>query len=164
MKNGKKKSWLKPGQPSVHAKLCDAIEKRLCGYVREGLSIEVCCDLAGISRSVYYLWRDKGLEEAEAGQHGRYAAFNRAVAAANAQAIRKLHGAVAVSNPLWILERRWPEMYGPPKVRLEQELSGKDGMAVNRNPFIVELRCDGLPLPPHPPIEELDGDQAGVDA
>jgi hypothetical protein len=154
VKNGKKKSWLKPGQPSVHAKLCDAIEKRLCGYVREGLSIEVCCDLAGISRSVYYLWRDKGLEEAEAGQHGRYAAFNRAVAAANAQAIRKLHGAVAVSNPLWILERRWPEMYGPPKLRAELSGPSNGTLPVTANPFLVEVVINGTLLE-HPPIKEL---------
>jgi hypothetical protein len=48
-------------------------------------------------------------------------------------------------------------MYASPNLRLEQELNSKRGMAENPNPFIVEIRCDGLLLPPHPPIEELDG-------
>jgi hypothetical protein len=87
-------------------------------------------------------------------EHGRYAAFNRAVAAANAQAIRKLHGAVAISNPLWILERRWPELYGPPKLRTELPGPSNGTLPVTANPFLVEVMINGA-LPEHPPIKEL---------
>jgi hypothetical protein len=103
-------------------RLDDRLEAQFCEYVREGLPIEACCALVGISKQSFYSWRARGEAEEEA--NTRYAQFAKAVELANAEALRKLHNTVKASNPQWILERRFPNEYGPPKTRVETELSG----------------------------------------
>ena len=121
-------------------KLDDRLERRLCGYIREGLSYEVCCALAGIARQTFYSWKNRGEVETES----RYGQFARAVDNANAQAIRSLHTAVRASDPKWILERRFVNDYGPPKLRAETELTGPGGGPVAKgNPFTVNITCSG---------------------
>ena len=41
-----------------------------------------------------------------------------------AKAVWRLHIRVAVTDPMWLLEIRHPDLYGAPKVRVETELSG----------------------------------------
>ena len=121
-------------------KLDDRLERKLCGYIREGLSYEVSCALVGISRQSFYSWKNRGDAEPES----RYGQFARAVENANAQAVRKLHTAVCASDPKWILERRFVNDYGPPKLRTATELTGPGGgsMAMG-NPYTVNITCDG---------------------
>ncbi len=121
-------------------KLDDRLERKLCGYIREGLSYEVSCALVGISRQSFYSWKNRGDAEPES----RYGQFARAVENANAQAVRKLHTAVCASDPKWILERRFVNDYGPPKLRTETELTGPGGGPVAKgNPFTVNITCNG---------------------
>jgi hypothetical protein len=56
--------------------LCDELEERLCGFLRQALAIEVACDLAAIGRRTYYDWKERGEKEEESGKPGRYAQFN----------------------------------------------------------------------------------------
>jgi hypothetical protein len=138
--NGQSKR-LRPGQPAKCCKLDDALEKRLCRYVREGLPYEACCALVGISKQTFFSWRARGEAESEA--NTRYTQFAKNVERANAEAMRTLHTAVKASNPQWILERRFPHHYGPPKQRLETELSAAGGAPAAITPFTVNITCTG---------------------
>jgi transposase len=115
------KKRLRPGQADIRSKLDDSLERKFTALVREGLSYERCCDLCAVSRQTFYDWVSRGTAEPES----RYGRFERAVRKANAQAVRKLHNDIRKSNPQWILERRFPSEYGPPKLRTETELTGK---------------------------------------
>jgi hypothetical protein len=129
------KRKLRKGQPEATSKLDDALERRFCRLVREGLSYERCTDLVGISRQTLYDWLNRGSAEPET----RYGRFERAVRRANAQAVRKLHNEVRKSNPQWILERRFSE-YAPPRSRTE--ISGPEGGPIF-NPFTVNVITSG---------------------
>jgi|ERR1700730_4208980 hypothetical protein len=144
------KKKLRPGQPEIRCKLDDALERKLCKFIREGLSYETCCDLAGIGRQTFYDWEKRARENPES----RYGQFERAVRQANAEAIRTLHGEARKSNPLWVLERRFPELYGPPKLRTELSGPSSGTLPISMNPFLVQVTIDGT-LPEHPPVEEL---------
>jgi hypothetical protein len=118
--------------------LDDQVERELCKLVAEGLAYETCCDLCGISRSTFYLW----LQNGEAEPESRYGLFARRVAEANGRAIRLLHNRVKESNPAWILERRHPTIYGPPRTRVE--MASEDGESLPMSlpvHIIVERRA-----------------------
>jgi hypothetical protein len=131
---------LRKGQPALCCRLDDRLEAQFCEYVREGLPIEACCALVGISKQSFYSWRARG--EAEAEENTRYAQFAKAVELANAEALRKLHNIVKASNPQWILERRFPNEYGPPKTRVETELSGS---IETRGDHRITISCSDEP-------------------
>jgi hypothetical protein len=113
------------------------LEKRICTHIRAGLPYEACAALVGISKQTFYSWKNRGDSEPDS----RYGQFARAVEKANAQAIRALHTAVRASNPQWILERRFPNYYGPPKLRTESEISAPGGAPLAINPFTVNVTC-----------------------
>jgi hypothetical protein len=122
--------------------LCDELEERLCGFLRQALAIEVACDLTPIGRRTYYDWKERGEKEEQSGKPGRYAQFNEAVRRAEAEAIAELTGQVRKSNPQWLLERRWPAMFGQ---KVKAELSGPDGEAISMKikPVQVIIRDAG---------------------
>jgi hypothetical protein len=116
-----KKKRLRPGQPAYSAKLDNRLKKKFCKHIREELSFETVCALCRVSRATFYQWMQRG--RAEPGTP--YAEFVAAVERAEADAVRILHIRVAAANPQWILERRHPTLYGPPKTRIETEPSGE---------------------------------------
>jgi hypothetical protein len=133
--------------------LGDALEKRLCGFLCQALAIEVACDLAGLGRRTYYDWKKRGEQEEESGKRGRYARFNEAVRMAEAEAIAQLSAQVRKSNPQWLLERRWPAMYGQ---KVKTEISGPDGKPIQtQSEVTMNIYCSG-PLP-EIPVEEWRG-------
>jgi hypothetical protein len=139
--NGRKKS-LRPGQPAFGAKLDAKLKQKFCKHVREGLSFETVCALCRVGTATFYQWMQRGRAE----EGTRYAEFVAAVERAEADAVRHLHIRVAASNPQWILERRHPTLYGPPKLRTETELSGPDGGALemktkDATPYRVIISC-----------------------
>jgi hypothetical protein len=139
--NGRAKR-LRPGQPALCCKLDDRLEARFCNYVREGLPYEACAALVGISKQTFFSWRGRGEAESEA--NTRYARFAKNVELANAEAMRRLHNKVMSANPQWILERRFPNHYGPPKLKAEAELTGPEGGPLQAgNPYKVEITCSG---------------------
>jgi hypothetical protein len=121
--NGQPKR-LRPGQPDLGCKLDDRLEAQFCDHVRTGLPVEACCALVRISKQTFYSWKNRGEVEAESGENTRYAEFAKNVETANAEAMQTLHDQARKTNPLWVLERRWPQHYGAPKMRVETELSG----------------------------------------
>jgi hypothetical protein len=110
----------RPGDPNRWGKLTDQLQAELVARIEEGLSYQTCCDLCGLARSTLYEWIAKGEKEPES----RHGTFAKAVARAEAEAIARLHARVAITDPKWLLERRHPELYGAPKMRVETELSG----------------------------------------
>jgi hypothetical protein len=131
---------LRPGQPAFGAKLDSKLQKQFCNLVREGLSFETVCALCRVGRATFYQWMQRG--RAEPGT--RYADFMAAVERDEADAVRRLHARVAASNPQWILERRHPTLYGPPKLKTATELTGPGGGPLpTGNPFKVEITCSG---------------------
>jgi predicted DNA-binding transcriptional regulator AlpA len=135
-RNGRTKR-LRPGDPAKWSKLDARLEAKLVAHIKEGLSYQTCCDLVSLSRATFYNWIARGESEPQS----RYGAFATAIARAEAVAVRRLHIRVAASNPQWILERRHPALYGPPKQRLETELSAAGGAPVATNPFTVIVKC-----------------------
>jgi hypothetical protein len=86
------------------------------------------------------------MQRGRAEEGTRYAEFVAAVNRAEADAVRRLHIRVAASNPQWILERRHPTLYGPPKTRVETELTGADGGPIEMEtkggePYKVIISC-----------------------
>ena len=58
--------------------------------------------------------------------------------------MRTLHSIVAANDPKFILERRFREYYGPPKLKTENELTGTGGGPLQTgNPYKVEITCSG---------------------
>jgi hypothetical protein len=70
--------------------------------------------------------------------------------------VRLLHIRVAESNPQWILERRHPDVYGPPKLRTETELSGPGGAPISVSHFTVIINCSGE-APEFPVVDSETG-------
>jgi hypothetical protein len=118
-RNGRAKR-LRPGDPAKWGKLDDQLEAKLVTHIKEGLSYQTCCDLVGLPRATFYNWIARGESEPQR-RHGEFA---KAVARAQAEAVRRLHIRVAITDPKWLLERRHPDLYGAPKMRVETELSG----------------------------------------
>jgi predicted DNA-binding transcriptional regulator AlpA len=143
------KKRLRAGQADIRSKLDDMLERKFCKFVREGLSYERCCDLCGISRQTFYDWLNRGTAEPQT----RYGRFERKVRRANAEAVRTLHNDIRKSNPQWLLERRFPAEYGPPKTRTE--LSGPDGAPIRtESSWSVEIVCHGE-IPQYPVVDAM---------
>jgi hypothetical protein len=143
------KKRLRDGQADIRSKLDDLLERKFTGFVREGLSYERCCDLCGISRQTFYDWLNRGTAEPET----RYGRFEREMRKANAEAVRTLHNDIRKSRPEWILERRFPNEYGPPRTRTE--LSGPDGAPIQtdaKGNFELTISCTGE-IPVYPVVD-----------
>jgi hypothetical protein len=144
--NGRAKR-LRPGQPALVCKLDDRLEAKFRGYVKDGLPYESCAALCGISKQTFYSWRNRGESEPDS----RYGQFAQAVERANAEAMRRLHNTVKATNPLFILERRWPQHYGPPKLKTETELTGGITME-QKGKFELTISCTGE-VPTYPIVD-----------
>jgi hypothetical protein len=137
----------RPGDPEKWGKLTDQLQARLVARIEEGLAFQTCCDLCGLARSTFYEWIDKGQKEPES----RHGIFAQAVARAEAEAIRRLHIRVEAADPAWLLSRRHPDLYGPPKTKTETELSGGITME-QKGKFELTISCTGE-VPVYPIVD-----------
>ena len=84
--------------------------QELIANLREGLTIKDACALAGINRSTYYSWLENGSEE-------WIQEIKEAESYAKAMLVQqiKIDGTAKQDwrAAAWLLERRWPEDYGP---------------------------------------------------
>ncbi len=91
-------------------KLDDDRIKAICAYVEEGLPYDTAARLAGVDPATFYRWRREG-EKAKSGMKKKLV---KAVEEANAKAQQELVRQVKMEKggAKWILERRWPEVWG----------------------------------------------------
>ena len=105
----------KPGRktkytPETVAKIVQAI--------KTGATYELAANFAGIGKTSFYDWLDKYPEFANAVKEAEGAGAIELLARIRKEAAEGTWQAAA-----WILERRYPEMYG----RQRQEVTGADG-------------------------------------
>jgi len=98
--------------------LDEARIKKICNYVREGVTYEVAARLAGVHPATFHRWKTRGMQA----KRGIYRKFWEALQEADAQAEVKLLREVRKEKggPKWIMERRWPERWGQ-KIEMRNE-------------------------------------------
>lgn len=93
------------------------IRKRLLDCVRKGMAYSLACDASGIGETTFYEWQKEDPE------------FARDLKAAEGAGCEELLERIRLAShenwtaAAWILERRYPQLYG----RRVHELQGKDG-------------------------------------
>jgi len=123
--------------------LTPEVAEELCGYLREGLPIDLACDLAGIVKQTYYNWKERG----EAGEEPFAEFLDRASRVQSQAALESVQrvraGGEIWRGNAWFLERRFPTHF---RERKTQEISGPDGgpVAVQVGPAVgLELYLQG---------------------
>ena len=95
-------------------KLTPEIQRTISRLIRAGNAAEVAAGAAGISRSSFFAWMQKGRDD----DSGRYRAFREAIERARVEAEGSLVGqAAGWKAATWMLERSRPERWGPLPVR-----------------------------------------------
>lgn len=90
---------------------------RICRAVRKGLAYTLACDAAGLSYETFNEWRKADPQ------------FSAQLKAAEGEGAEELLATIRAASAenwtaaAWILERRYPQLYG----RRVTELQGKDG-------------------------------------
>jgi hypothetical protein len=98
--------------------------EELLTNLREGMSIQAACALSGISRATYYMWLDKDEEWAEEVEFAKR--FAEPVLLSRIKSCAAERGEWRAYA--WILERRWPQEWGP-KQEIEINQTTNDGGA-----------------------------------
>ena len=98
--------------------------EELLTNLREGMSIQAACALSGISRPTYYMWLKDDEEWAEEVEHAKR--FAEPVLLSKIKSCAAERGEWRAYA--WILERRWPNEWGP-KQEIEINQTTNDGGA-----------------------------------
>ena len=101
-----------------------ADREELLTNLREGMSIQAACALSGISRATYYMWMEKDEEWAEEVEFAKR--FAEPVLLSRIKSCAAERGEWRAYA--WILERRWPQEWGP-KQEIEINQTTNDGGA-----------------------------------
>lgn len=113
------------GQAHRPTKLNEDLTHQVAALLRNGNYIETACLVAGISPTSYYLWRERGEADQDAGVATVFSEFLEATTRARAEGKAMLLQMVrqaAQGSPVkpgdwraaaWILERTCPEEFGP---------------------------------------------------
>ncbi len=124
-KSGKKKKG-KTGRPT---KLTPGVVEVICDVVAEGMTVEDGAILAGITPRTVSTWMSRG----RSSTRGRYRDFLLAVTRARANGERDLIHLVRTERhyrgPLAILERRWPDKWGPKTPEERRKLAAEADLA-----------------------------------
>lgn len=97
-----------PGRPT---KLTDETVTKLINHIRMGLPIFQACQLAGISQSTYYNWKNRA-ESGEAEYVEFLESIKRAEVEAQVKLIQDVQRDESWQSSAWMLERRWSHIYG----------------------------------------------------
>jgi len=143
-------------------KLTKARIDRICQAIRDKNFVGTAAKMAGIGRTTFYEWREKGLAAREAGKtRSIYCQFVDALEEAEAEAEADLVEQVMKTKrgPLEILKRRYRSRWGD---RIATELSGPDGRPLEdaaSKSVIVNIIAEGGEEEPWKEIKEDDPDQ-----
>lgn len=108
------------------SKLTPEVTDQITRLIRVGNTVEIAAAAAGISRSTFFAWMDRGKKSGAS--NAPYREFREAVGQARAEAEAVLVGRVSKaaangswSAAAWLLERRAPERWGKPGERVNDE-------------------------------------------
>lgn len=135
------------------SKLTDAVQEKICNYIRIGNTFEVSAGAAGITGTTFYNWCKRARAERERVSKSKrrkirererpFVAFLEALELAEHEGETMLVGTVASSGPegaKWILGRRHPDRWGnKQKVDADVNLSGKTEVEFNLSNIPLEL-------------------------
>ncbi len=120
----------KPGPKSAFETI-EGLEKidRLIEYLRQGHSVETCCNRAGITKKTFYKWH----EEARAGKSEAHINFSRRVDESVADFEMGLINSIVATGKAgtwqalaWVLERRRPETWSrQDHLKVTQQVDGQ---------------------------------------
>jgi transposase len=103
--------------------LNESTRVRILAAIRKGMTLARAAECGGVSFETYRKWRKRG----EAGEEP-FCAFFAEVKEAERDAEEELllrireHSIETWQAAAWLLERRYPHRYGPPKQRLQHEV------------------------------------------
>ena len=109
------------GRPT---KLTPEVQDLIVDGINAGLTLGLTCARAGVARSTFYDWLEKG----EAAKSGALMEFSDTVSRARADSALRLVSQITLQAPTdwraaaFLLERRFPDDYGK-----RSEVTGKDG-------------------------------------
>lgn len=146
----------KIGRPT---KLTPAVQEAICTAIEYGMPLEKAADYGGVHEDTVLNWRKAGEAlqvRLDAGEtleltdtERRYLDFFGAIQQSFAKAmlfhLQNLTDSAHVNpgNSMWILERRWPEIFGRPTQKLEHTGPG-GGPVAFRDDTIASLNDDDL--------------------
>lgn len=149
--NGKRIGQMpKPKRPGQPTKLTRKRMALIAEFIIAGNDIKTAAIAAGVSRPVFYHWMKQGRIAKETKDEGEreklaiYAEFldamEQAIAASKVlfvQTIAKASGK-SWTAAAWMLERRYPNEFGDPTKRIEEEEEG-EGKAASKEPYRVYM-------------------------
>lgn len=107
------------------SKMTEEIKEKLIGCIKMGLPIKESCNVAGIHESTYFNWKNYAKDD-KRGDQNEYIEFfeslKMAESEAQARIVKKLHESNNPTSLQFILERRWPKIWGR---RDKVDLGGK---------------------------------------
>jgi len=110
--------------------LTKEMQKEICGYIENGNTFVTAYKLAGISESIFYLWKQLGEKDLLEGNETIYSEFLASIKKAEekfkAWNIQQIMNAGKKPQywhaNAWLLERKYPDEFGKKE---KQEHSGK---------------------------------------
>lgn len=136
-------------------KLTPQVQRRLCQAVRAGANLDTAAVIAGISERTLHYWRARGREQ-RSGVYAEFlAAFDRAVAEFEVEAIGLI--SKAAQDPrhwcaaAWLLERRIPQRWARPEIQVAHFAVTED-----QGPRVIRMPLAGLEAV-EPNRKERDG-------
>jgi hypothetical protein len=117
----------KPGRPT---KLTPELAAGFCAAIEQGATYEIAAGSVGVRRSTVYNW----LKAGEAEDDGDHAEFLDAVKGAEARcalaALVLVRGGLqGWQGPAWLLERRYRDDYGRPRLEIEPVGAAAEALA-----------------------------------
>ena len=119
-------------KPYSHATISVDTINALATSVAEGATMAECCRRAGIKVDTFYTWLRKGDKDLDDKKQTMYTLLVECLKLAsgfyqtNMLAQVQSHGAEDWRALVWILERRWPELYGQHRLSSEEAGGGSE--------------------------------------
>lgn len=140
--NGSTCSFHASDKLGCQEKLTPEVADKLVALLKAGNYVSIAARAAGISKTIFYRWLDRGASDAE--EDADYRELRERVELARAEAEARNVAAIASAArdswqaAAWLLERQYPDRWGRVSVRLREELSDEtskpDAVAVD-DPF-----------------------------
>jgi transposase len=134
-------------------KLTDDIRDRLAALLRAGVGVDAAAEAVGIAPSTFRAWVQRG--ERDGPRDAPYRAFREVVERARGEheailvaAMSRAAGRGSWRAAAWVLEREFPERWGPPEHRAA---AAPDGLEVPDELAALRKRAKGRRDAKHDP-------------